>query len=131
MIISETALSFLGLGLRRLRSAGASCCKHAQNVQTVAISPWLMLPAVPVIIVVMAFNFLGDGLRDAAIHINLGGGLRPLPTLVARLTACSSVPPPSIVAPAKPRSNRMAPAEPALEADQMTVPGQTLLSVRI
>ena len=40
--------------------------QHAQNVQTVAISPWLMLPAVPVIIAVVAFNFLGDGLRDAA-----------------------------------------------------------------
>ena len=40
--------------------------QQAQNVQTVAISPWLLLPAVPVTIVILAFNFLGDGLRDAA-----------------------------------------------------------------
>jgi peptide/nickel transport system permease protein len=66
MIISETSLSFLGLGLRPPAISWGVLLQHAQNVQTVAISPWLMLPAVPVIIVVMAFNFLGDGLRDAA-----------------------------------------------------------------
>jgi len=66
MIISETALSFLGLGLRPPAISWGVLLQHAQNVQTVAISPWLMLPAVPVIIAVMAFNFLGDGLRDAA-----------------------------------------------------------------
>ena len=66
MIISETALSFLGLGLRPPAISWGVLLQQAQNVQTVAISPWLMLPAVPVIIVVMAFNFLGDGLRDAA-----------------------------------------------------------------
>ncbi len=66
MIISETALSFLGLGLRPPAISWGVLLQQAQNVQTVAISPWLMYPAVPVIIVVMAFNFLGDGLRDAA-----------------------------------------------------------------
>jgi peptide/nickel transport system permease protein len=66
MIISETALSFLGLGLRPPAMSWGVLLQQAQNVQTVAISPWLMLPAVPVIIAVMAFNFLGDGLRDAA-----------------------------------------------------------------
>jgi peptide/nickel transport system permease protein len=66
MIVSETALSFLGLGLRPPAISWGVLLQQAQNVQTVAISPWLMLPAVPVIIVVMAFNFLGDGLRDAA-----------------------------------------------------------------
>src|SRR5947199_179134 len=66
MIISETALSFLGLGLRPPAISWGVLLQHAQNVQTVAISPWLMLPAVPVIVAVMAFNFLGDGLRDAA-----------------------------------------------------------------
>jgi peptide/nickel transport system permease protein len=66
MIISETSLSFLGLGLRPPAISWGVLLQQAQNVQTVAISPWLMLPAVPVIIVVMAFNFLGDGLRDAA-----------------------------------------------------------------
>jgi peptide/nickel transport system permease protein len=66
MIVSETALSFLGLGLRPPAMSWGVLLQQAQNVQTVAISPWLMLPAVPVIVVVMAFNFLGDGLRDAA-----------------------------------------------------------------
>jgi peptide/nickel transport system permease protein len=66
MIISETALSFLGLGLRPPAISWGVLLQHAQNVQTVAISPWLMLPAVPVTVIVIAFNFLGDGLRDAA-----------------------------------------------------------------
>jgi peptide/nickel transport system permease protein len=66
MIISETALSFLGLGLRPPAISWGVLLQQAQNVQTVAISPWLMIPAVPVILAVMAFNFLGDGLRDAA-----------------------------------------------------------------
>jgi peptide/nickel transport system permease protein len=66
MIISETALSFLGLGLRPPAISWGVLLQQAQNVQTVAISPWLMIPAVPVIIAVIAFNFLGDGLRDAA-----------------------------------------------------------------
>ena len=66
MIISETALSFLGLGLRPPAISWGVLLQQAQNVQTVAISPWLMIPAVPVIVAVMAFNFLGDGLRDAA-----------------------------------------------------------------
>ena len=66
MIISETSLSFLGLGLRPPAISWGVLLQQAQNVQTVAISPWLMIPAIPVIIAVMAFNFLGDGLRDAA-----------------------------------------------------------------
>ncbi len=66
MIISETALSFLGLGLRAPAISWGVLLQQAQNVQTVALSPWLLLPAVPVILVILAFNFLGDGLRDAA-----------------------------------------------------------------
>jgi peptide/nickel transport system permease protein len=66
MIISETSLSFLGLGLRPPAVSWGVLLQQAQNVQIVAISPWLMLPAIPVIIAVLAFNFLGDGLRDAA-----------------------------------------------------------------
>jgi peptide/nickel transport system permease protein len=66
MIISETALSFLGLGLRPPAISWGVLLQQAQNVQTVAISPWLMIPALPVIVAVLAFNFLGDGLRDAA-----------------------------------------------------------------
>jgi peptide/nickel transport system permease protein len=66
MIVSETSLSFLGLGLRPPAISWGVLLQQAQNVQTVALSPWLMLPAVPVIVAVVAFNFLGDGLRDAA-----------------------------------------------------------------
>lgn len=66
MIIAETALSFLGLGLQPPAVSYGVMLQAAQNVQTVATTPWLMVPAVPVIIIVLAFNFLGDGLRDAA-----------------------------------------------------------------
>ncbi len=66
MIISETALSFLGLGLRPPAISWGVLLQDAQNVQALAISPWLLTAAVPVIIIILAFNFLGDGLRDAA-----------------------------------------------------------------
>lgn len=66
MIIAETSLSFLGLGLRAPAISWGVLLQQAQNVQAVAITPWLLYPAVPVIVVVLAFNFLGDGLRDAA-----------------------------------------------------------------
>lgn len=66
MIISETALSFLGLGLRPPAISWGVLLQLAQNVQAVALTPWLLFPAVPVIIAILAFNFLGDGLRDAA-----------------------------------------------------------------
>ncbi len=66
MILGETALSFLGLGVRAPMTSWGVLLNDAQNVNVVAIYPWLMLPVVPVIIVVLAFNFLGDGLRDAA-----------------------------------------------------------------
>lgn len=66
MIISETALSFLGLGLRPPAISWGILLQDAQNVQTLAIAPWLLVAAVPVIVVILAFNFLGDGLRDAA-----------------------------------------------------------------
>ncbi len=66
MILGETALSFLGLGLRPPVTSWGVLLNEAQNVNVVALYPWLMLPVVPVILVVLAFNFLGDGLRDAA-----------------------------------------------------------------
>ncbi|MDP6070179.1 MAG: ABC transporter permease [SAR202 cluster bacterium] len=66
IIISETSLSFLGLGLRPPAISWGVMLQAAQNVQTIALTPWLMVPAVPVIGAVLAFNFLGDGLRDAA-----------------------------------------------------------------
>lgn len=66
MILGETALSFLGLGVRAPMTSWGVLLNDAQNVNVVALYPWLMLPVVPVILVVLAFNFLGDGLRDAA-----------------------------------------------------------------
>ena len=66
MILAETALSFLGLGLRPPITSWGVLLNEAQNISVVAIYPWLMLPVVPVILVVLAFQFLGDGLRDAA-----------------------------------------------------------------
>ena len=66
MIISETSLSFLGLGIRPPAISWGVLLQEAQNIQTVALAPWLMLPGVIVIVAVLAFNLLGDGLRDAA-----------------------------------------------------------------
>jgi peptide/nickel transport system permease protein len=66
IIIFETSLSFLGLGLRPPAISWGVMLQQASNVQTVAVSPWLLWPAAPVILAILAFNFLGDGLRDAA-----------------------------------------------------------------
>ncbi|NMB46253.1 MAG: ABC transporter permease [Firmicutes bacterium] len=66
MILGETSLSFLGLGLQAPAISWGVLLREAQNVQTVAMHPWLMIPVVFVIVVVLSFNFLGDGLRDAA-----------------------------------------------------------------
>ncbi|MEZ4622027.1 MAG: ABC transporter permease [Caldilineaceae bacterium] len=66
MILSETALSFLGLGLRPPAISWGVLLQAAQNVQAIALTPWLMFPAIPVIIIILALNFMGDGLRDAA-----------------------------------------------------------------
>ena len=66
MVLSETSLSFLGLGLRPPAISWGVLLQAAQNVEAVAVTPWLLIPAVPVIVAVLAFNFLGDGLRDAA-----------------------------------------------------------------
>ena len=66
MILGETALSFLGLGLRPPITSWGVLLTEAQNINAVALYPWLMLPVFPVIVTVLAFNFMGDGLRDAA-----------------------------------------------------------------
>ena len=66
MIISETSLSFLGLGLRPPAISWGVLLQQAQSIQALAISPWLLIPSIPVTIVILAFNFMGDGLRDAA-----------------------------------------------------------------
>lgn len=66
MILAETALSFLGIGLQPPVVSWGVLLREAQNVNTVATAPWLLWPGLAVVIAVLAFNFLGDGLRDAA-----------------------------------------------------------------
>jgi peptide/nickel transport system permease protein len=66
MILGETALSFLGLGLRPPVTSWGVLLNESQNINVVALYPWLMYPVVPVILIILAFNFFGDGLRDAA-----------------------------------------------------------------
>ena len=66
MIINETFLSFLGLGLRPPAISWGVLLQEAQNIQSIALAPWLLLPGLAVIITVLALNILGDGLRDAA-----------------------------------------------------------------
>ncbi|MDR6666290.1 ABC transporter permease [Rhizobium sp. 1399] len=66
MILGETALSFLGLGLRPPITSWGILLTEAKSVSVIAFYPWLLFPIVPVVLVILAFNFLGDGLRDAA-----------------------------------------------------------------
>ena len=66
MIINETSLSFLGLGIRPPAISWGVLLQEAQNIQTVALAPWLLVPGLVVIVSVLAFNLVGDGLRDAA-----------------------------------------------------------------
>ena len=66
MILGETALSFLDLGLRRPAISWGVLLNEAQSVNIIVAYPWLMAPMAPVMIVILAFNFVGDGLRDAA-----------------------------------------------------------------
>lgn len=66
MILGETALSFLGLGLRAPITSWGILLTEARSVSVIAFYPWLLYPMIPVILVILAFNFMGDGLRDAA-----------------------------------------------------------------
>jgi len=66
MILGETTLSFLGLGLQPPAVSWGVMLKDAQNFRSIATMPWLLIPGVFVIITVLSFNFIGDGLRDAA-----------------------------------------------------------------
>ncbi len=66
MILGETALSFLGLGLRPPITSWGVLLNEAQNLTAIEFYPWIMTPMIPVVLVILAFNFLGDGLRDAA-----------------------------------------------------------------
>jgi peptide/nickel transport system permease protein len=66
MILGETSLSFLGIGLRAPAISWGVLLAAAQNTRTVVSAPWLFIPGLFVVIIVLAFNFFGDGLRDAA-----------------------------------------------------------------
>jgi peptide/nickel transport system permease protein len=71
MILSETSLSFLGIGLRPPVVSWGVLLQEAQNIRSIAACPWLLFfPGVAVVIAVLALNFLGDGLRDAADPYN-------------------------------------------------------------
>ncbi|WP_226781581.1 ABC transporter permease [Oceaniglobus trochenteri] len=70
MILAETSLSFLGLGLMPPAISWGVLLKEAQDVRSIVLGPWLFAPGVAVVITVLAFNFLGDGLRDAADPYN-------------------------------------------------------------
>ena len=65
MVVAETSLSFLGLGLRPPVVSWGVLLRDAQKVQTLANAPWLLMAAVPVIVAVLSLNYVGDGLRDA------------------------------------------------------------------
>jgi peptide/nickel transport system permease protein len=66
MILSETALSFLGLGLQPPIVSWGVLLQQAQNLRVLAIAPWLLIPGIFVVVTVLCMNFFGDGLRDAA-----------------------------------------------------------------
>lgn len=66
MILAETSLSFLGLGLREPVISWGVLLQDAQNIRAIATAPWLLIPALAVVLAVLSLNFLGDGLRDAA-----------------------------------------------------------------
>ncbi len=66
IILSETGLSFIGLGLRAPAISWGVLLQEAQNVRSMALAPWVLTPGLAVVLVVLAFNFLGDGIRDAA-----------------------------------------------------------------
>ena len=66
MILAETALSYLGLGLRAPVISWGVLLQQAQSVQVITNYPWIMWPGAFIIVVVLAFYFVGDGLRDAA-----------------------------------------------------------------
>lgn len=66
MILAETSLSFLGLGLRPPITSWGVLLNEAQNIQSIALYPWVFTPALAIVAAILAFSFLGDGLRDAA-----------------------------------------------------------------
>ncbi|HZK62427.1 MAG TPA: peptide ABC transporter permease, partial [Anaerovoracaceae bacterium] len=65
MILAESSMSFLGLGLRPPMTSWGVLLKEAQNIQTLVLYPWLLIPGIFVAVSILSFNFMGDGLRDA------------------------------------------------------------------
>ena len=72
MILAETALTFLGIGIRPPLVSWGTLLQDAANVQTLAHAPWLLSPVAAIVVAVLAFNFLGDGVRDAADPYSVG-----------------------------------------------------------
>ncbi|CAM3599123.1 ABC transporter permease [Occultella aeris] len=70
IILAETGLSFLGLGLQAPTVSWGVLLEQAQNVRAISTAPWILLPGIPVVITVLAMNFFGDGIRDAADPYN-------------------------------------------------------------
>ena len=66
MILAETSLSFLGLGIRAPAVSWGALLNAAQKIHVIVDRPWLLIPALLVIVTVLCFNFVGDGIRDAA-----------------------------------------------------------------
>jgi peptide/nickel transport system permease protein len=66
MILAETGLSFIGLGLRPPAISWGVLLQEAMNLRSLVLAPWVLTPGIAVVISVLAFNFVGDGLRDAA-----------------------------------------------------------------
>jgi peptide/nickel transport system permease protein len=66
MILGETAMSFLGLGVRSPATSWGVLLQEAQKIENVALYPWKLIPLAFVILTVLTYNFIGDGLRDAA-----------------------------------------------------------------
>ena len=66
MILAETSLSFLGLGIRSPMTSWGVMLEEAQNINNLVNNPWYLIPALFVVAAILAFNFVGDGLRDAA-----------------------------------------------------------------
>ncbi len=66
MILGETSLSYLGIGLRSPAISWGILLSDMQSLRNIALYPWMMIPGIFIIITVMSYNFLGDGLRDAA-----------------------------------------------------------------
>ncbi|PTY06858.1 peptide ABC transporter permease [Opitutaceae bacterium EW11] len=76
MILGETSLSFLGLGLRTPVVSWGVMLQDTMSIQSVANYPWLLMPAVLIVLTVLCFNFLGDGLRDTADPHTYGGSVK-------------------------------------------------------